>query len=126
MAARVVNRHYDRVLAPSGLRTTAYAILARVAREGPLPLGRLAGRLALDRTTLSRELRPLVASGLVAYATDPADARRRVVTLTEAGEAAVGRARPLWERAQRELVDGFGDGRTAALTSELHALVSAG
>jgi len=125
MAARVVNRHYDRALASCGLTTTAYAILARVAREGSQPLGQLSARLALDRTTLSRELRPLVAAGLLRIAGDPADGRRRVVTLTAEGEVAVERARPLWQSAQNELVDLFGDDRTARLVAELHALLGA-
>ena len=125
MAARVVNRHYDRALAPAGVTTTQYAILVRIDREGPQALGVLAGRLALDRSTLSRELKPLVADGLLADEHDPSDARRRVVRLTRRGAGAVKRARPLWARAQAEVVDDFGDERTALLVHELHALVRA-
>ena len=125
MAARVVNRHYDRALAPAGVTTTQYAILARIDRDGPQPLGMLAGRLALDRSTLSRELKPLVADGLVADRRDASDARRRVVALTRRGAATVKRARPMWAAAQAEFVDGFGDRRTGRLISELHALVGA-
>ena len=125
MAARVVNRHYDRALAPAGVTTTQYAILARVDREGAQPLGVLAGRLALDRTTLSRELKPLLAEGLLADKRDAGDARRRVVSLTRRGSGTVKRARPLWAAAQAELVEDFGDERTGLLVAELHALVGA-
>jgi DNA-binding MarR family transcriptional regulator len=107
------------------LRTTAYAILARVAREGPLPLGRLAGRLALDRTTLSRELQPLLDGGLAGLAADDGDRRRKIVTLTRGGKRRVERARPLWAAAQAELSNEFGDDRTGRLLEELHALVGA-
>lgn len=125
MAARVVNRRYDRALAPAGVTTNQYAILARLDREGPQSLGVLAARLALDRTTLSRELKPLIEGGLLADMRDPGDARRRVVSLTRRGAGTVKRARPLWARAQAEIVDDFGDERTALLVHELHALVGA-
>jgi DNA-binding MarR family transcriptional regulator len=125
MATRLVNRHYDRVLAPAGITTTAYSLLSRLEREGPQPIGVLAGRLAMDRTTLSRELRPLVEDGLVAAKRDQVDARRRVVELTRSGRAKLERARPLWRRAQDELFQAFGAERTTRLMDELYALVEA-
>jgi DNA-binding MarR family transcriptional regulator len=125
MATRLVNRHYDRVLAPAGITTTAYSLLSRLDREGPQPIGVLAGRLAMDRTTLSRELRPLVEDGLVAAKPDKADSRRRIVALTRSGRGKLERARPLWRRAQDELYGTFGAERTTRLMDELYALVEA-
>jgi DNA-binding MarR family transcriptional regulator len=125
MASRVVTRHYDRALAPVGLSTSSYSILSRTEREGPLPLGALAARLAMDRTTLSRELAPLLAAGLLVAPPDERDRRKRIVALTDAGRACVTEARPLWARAQEELADRFGAGRTEELMTELHALVGA-
>jgi len=125
MATRVVNRHYDTTLAPAGITTTAYSILSRLDREGSQPIGALAARMALDRTTLSRELRPLVDSGLLAVRTDDADTRRRVVELTAAGRRKLARALPLWRQAQDELAGAFGPDRTAHLMDELRALVGA-
>jgi DNA-binding MarR family transcriptional regulator len=126
MAARQVSRHYDRALAPAGITVTTYSILARLKFEGPLPLGALAGRLAMDRSTLSREVAPLIASGLVEAAPDGRDARRRVLSLGKSGAARLTTARPLWEAAQAELTDEFGADRTAGLVRELHDLVGAG
>jgi DNA-binding MarR family transcriptional regulator len=125
MATRVVTRHYDRALAPVGLTASSYAILARIDREGPLAVGELAARLALDRTTLSRELGPLLDAGLVRATGDPSDRRRRVVALTAKGSRAVAAARPLWARAQEELAADFGEGRTDTLIGELHSLIGA-
>ena len=125
MASRVITRHYDRALAPAGLSTSAYAILARTSSEGPLPLGALASRLAMDRTTLSRELTPLVDEGLLTAALDTADRRRRLVAITRKGAALVERAHPLWARAQKEVAGDFGVARTRELIAELHALVGA-
>jgi DNA-binding MarR family transcriptional regulator len=125
MASRVITRHYDRALAPVGLSTSAYSILWRTNSEGPLPLGALASRLAMDRTTLSRELTPLLDAGFLTAATDTDDRRRRVVAITRTGAALVERARPLWARAQKEVAGDFGVARTEELIAELHALVGA-
>jgi DNA-binding MarR family transcriptional regulator len=125
MASRVITRHYDRALAPLGLSTSAYAILSRTSGEGPLALGALASRLAMDRTTLSRELTPLVDAGLLTAATDKGDRRRRVVALTRKGAALVARARPAWAQAQKEVAEEFGAARTKKLIAELHTLVGA-
>jgi DNA-binding MarR family transcriptional regulator len=125
MASRVVTRHYDRVLAPMGLSTSSYSILSRTDREGPLPLGELAGRLAMDRTTLTRELAPLVDAGLISATACVDDKRKRIVTLTRKGSRLLEKARPLWADAQRALTRDFGAARTSALMQELHALVGA-
>lgn len=125
MASRVVTRHYDRALAPTGLTTPRYSILSRTSREGPLALGELAARLAMDRTTLTRELAPLVDAGLLTAAPSPEDRRRRVVAVTRKGARLLERARPLWAAAQDDLAAQFGVRRTDALMSELHALVGA-
>jgi DNA-binding MarR family transcriptional regulator len=125
MASRVVTRHYDRALAAAGVTTSGYSILARTQREGPLPLGALAARLAMDRTTLSRELGPLREAGLLTVSADEHDRRKKIVALSKRGVTAVEHARPLWARAQDELADEFGPSRTQELVSELHALIGA-
>jgi DNA-binding MarR family transcriptional regulator len=125
MATRVVNRRYDQALAPAGITTTAYSILSRLDREGPQAIGVLAARMALDRTTLSRELRPLVDDGLLTVRPDRMDTRRRVIEPTRAGRKKLERALPLWRQAQDELAQGFGVERTSRLMDELRALVGA-
>jgi DNA-binding MarR family transcriptional regulator len=126
MASRVVTRHYDRSLAAVGLRANDYSILARLDQDGSLPLGTLAARLAMDRTTLSRESAPLIAAGLLETRPGEHDARIRLLSLSDAGRARVLEARPLWARAQASLREEFGLARTSALIAELHALVGAG
>ena len=125
MATRVVARHYDRALAPVGLTTSAYSILARLDREGAQPQGSLAGGLAMDRTTLSREVAPLIERGLVSVRPGERDRRQKVLAVTPAGRALLKRARPHWSRAQAELTDTFGLKRTDGLLTELHELIGA-
>jgi DNA-binding MarR family transcriptional regulator len=126
MATRIVARHYDHALAPASISTNDYSILVRLAAFGPLALGTLAGLLGMDRSTLSREVAPLVEAGLVEATADAADRRRRVLAVSAEGKARIRQARPLWEKAQADLSAGFGDGRTAALVGELNALAGAG
>lgn len=99
--ARRVSRLYDAELASLGLRVTQYSLLATVARSGVASLAELAERMEMDRTTLSRNLRPLLAQGLLCLVPDPADARRRVAQATREGRARLKAATPAWQRAQR-------------------------
>src|SRR5205807_5405357 len=103
MATRVVARHYDRALAPTGLTTNAYSLLARLEREGAQTVGSLAAGLAMDRTTLSREIAPLVERGLVSSQPGEHDRRQRVLAISGSGVALVEHARPIWANAQDEL-----------------------
>src|SRR5690606_24901024 len=90
----------DHALAGAGLTVNQYSLL-RHART-PQSLGELAASLGMDRTTLTRNLRPLLRDGLLAEVRDE-DPRRRVVALTAAGRQRLARARPLWQRAQRRI-----------------------
>ena len=125
MATRLVTRHYDKALAPAGVSANGYSLLVRLGDEGPLPLGELAARLAMDRSTLSRDVAPLIEEGLVRDAADAADRRRRVLALSPPGGRRVRKAHPLWEQAQAQLTEQFGDERTGELVVELNALIGA-
>jgi DNA-binding MarR family transcriptional regulator len=121
MATRSVNRLYDRALSRAGLRVTGYSILSRLAEDGPLSISELAGRLAMERTTCTREVAPLVDAGLVEGATG-SDRRRRLLRLTSLGERKRAEAYPLWEGVQRMVADEFGDAEVAELLARLRRL----
>ena len=123
MATRVLTRRYDDALRPYGLRTTQYSVLARLADEGPMTVGRLAGRLATERTTLSRELGPLGRRGLIEVAAGD-DRRRRVVSLTPAGSEALDGARPAWTAVQAETRNALGDDTADRLLADLRAVTA--
>ena len=123
MATRVLSRRYDDALRPYGLRTTQYSVLARLADEGPMTVGRLAGRLATERTTLSRELGPLGRRGLIEVAAGD-DRRRRVVSLTPAGSEALDGARPAWTAVQAETRNALGDDTADRLLADLRAVTA--
>ena len=123
MAARSLTRIYDRALEPAGIRTTQFSVLARLLEEGPLPLTHLAGRLAMDRTTLARDLRPLERRGLVAISVG-ADRRVRMAELTPAGRRLVDEVRPLWKQVQRDVRAQLGPDHVARLMDELRAAIA--
>jgi DNA-binding MarR family transcriptional regulator len=111
---RLVSRHYDAHLSRCGLKTTQYSLLAAVANQGPLQQGQLAHLLSLDASTLTRNLRPLVAAGLLSI--DPgADGRSRRVSVTPAGLGLRAQARQHWKRAQVAFNQTVGPDRAVAL-----------
>ena len=94
-AARYLTAAYDRALAPSGLRITQFTILYRLARLGPTTIKRLAAAIAMDRTTLAVNLKPLERDSLlVSRAAE--DRRAKTIEITAMGRAALERALPLW------------------------------
>jgi DNA-binding MarR family transcriptional regulator len=123
MASRSTSRLYDKVLSGAGLRASSFAILAVLAREEPLPIGELAARLTMDRTTCTRELAPLVSSGLVEI-TVGSDRRRRLVQLTSLGKRKRLEARSRWERVQQMLAAEFGDEDVHDLLARLRRLLA--
>ncbi len=117
-AARAVTRFYDDMLAPSGLKATQLTMLGAISISGPTRMSELADMLALDKTTLTRNLKLLEAGGLIAIAAG-ADRRVRVVALTRAGANAVDRALPRWREAQRRMVEHLGEARWRRLVADL-------
>ena len=115
---RRVSRHYDAVVAPSGLKTTQYSLLSHVVSMGPVRPSDLAATMNLDNSTLTRNLQPLVAQGWVEVG-EGSDARSRLVSITEAGRAKRAEAQRLWKQAQMALNQQLGIERVA----RLHALL---
>jgi DNA-binding MarR family transcriptional regulator len=120
-AARGVTRVFDAAMQPCGIKGTPFTLLVAVGMVGRARLTPLAERLGMDRTTLTRNLKPLVDKGFVRIAPGE-DRRSRVVTLTPGGRAALEQALPLWEQAQAKIVAGLGKQRWRGLMADLAAL----
>lgn len=116
--SRLVGRRYDAHLAAVGLKTTQYSLLSALERVGAMRSVDLARLLALDASTLTRNLEPLVEAGWVESAPG-ADRRTRVLRLTRKGAAQRQRARAHWQAAQRELAELLGPRTIAALHAVL-------
>jgi DNA-binding MarR family transcriptional regulator len=121
-AARRISNFYDAELAPSGLRTTQFSILAAVSRSGEITVNAIAERLALDRTTAGKNLRPLEAAKLIKIAPLKQDRRARAITLTAAGLTKFRETIPLWRKAQARFESLNGKGTVASLRTSLKEL----
>ena len=123
-AARHITQFYDQLLAPSGLRTTQFSILAKLRRSGPMTINALAAEMVMDRTTLGRNILPLERDGLIAVEQGSRDRRIKELRVTEAGEARFRAGMKGWVQAQRELEKAFGAKRTADMRALLHAVAA--
>ena len=103
-AARAVARRFDEALRPLGLRSGQFSLLISLNRPEPPTLGSVARLLAMDRTTLTANLKPLERRGLLRVAPDKSDRRARRLCLTEEGRALLDRAVPIW-LATHEVID---------------------
>jgi len=120
--ARAVSRIYAEEMRPAGLARSQYAILGTLDRVGPTTLSALAERLYMERTTLTRNLKPLEKSGLITRAHSDADARVVLIAISEAGRAAFREARRYWRKAQRRMLDLLGESEWRDLEAKLAAL----
>src|SRR6185369_14131273 len=100
--ARAVTRAYDAALRPSGLRATQLSVLVCVAAEGAVSIAALAEYMGMDRSTLTRNLRPLVNEGLVSLGSE-GWRRSRTIAITKKGDERMKKALPYWENAQKAL-----------------------
>jgi DNA-binding MarR family transcriptional regulator len=112
-AARHVTQFYDRYLVPAGLRTTQFAILAKLQRLGPLTINALAERMVMDRTTLGRNIQPLEREGLIVTRPGEHDRRSKELHLTPAGESRLRTAMKAWAHAQEQFEATFGKKRAS-------------
>ena len=123
-AARHITQFYDHFLAPSGLRTTQFSILAKLRRLGPMTINALAAEMVMDRTTLGRNILPLERDGLIAIEQGSRDRRSKELRVTAAGETRFRAGMQGWVQAQRQFEAAFGAERTADMRALLHAVAA--
>ncbi|MBD2215019.1 winged helix-turn-helix transcriptional regulator [Nostoc linckia FACHB-104] len=117
-ASRIVTQVYDAALRPVELAVNQFTLLVAIHLVESTPITRLAAELFTDQTTLTRNLKLLEKRGLVAIA--PGEDRRvKLVSLTTEGEAVLAEAIPLWEQAQSEVMQQFGEEKWQTLLSLL-------
>ena len=97
-AARTVGRRFDEALRPLGLTNGQFSLLMSLNRPEPATIGAVAPLLAMDRTTLTAALKPLVRRGLVEILRETSDRRLKRLVLTASGSALLEEALPIWRR----------------------------
>jgi DNA-binding MarR family transcriptional regulator len=121
--ARTLARRFDEALRPAGLTSGQFSLLMSLNQPQPPSIGAIADLLAMDRTTLTANLKPLVRRGLVKTAVDPDDRRGRLVMLTSAGRAALCQAMPIWKRTHAETDRRLSSAEARAFRAGLSALI---
>jgi DNA-binding MarR family transcriptional regulator len=122
--ARKLSSLYDTVLSRQELTITQYSLLANIELAGQLSHAALAKKAGMERTTLTRNLRPLTRAKWVGAAPGK-DRRQHLLQLTEAGRRKLVRSLPLWEEAQRQLRSQIGSESLPELRALLTATESA-
>src|SRR5689334_20650699 len=113
-AARKITRLYDSMMQESGVRITQFTILSQLMLRGEMPIGRLAGLLGMERTTLTRNLVPLEEQKWITVRAGE-DPRARMIAISAPGRAVVRRAFPYWSSAQAHVGKLLGADGQAAL-----------
>jgi DNA-binding MarR family transcriptional regulator len=125
-AARAIARRFDEALRPVGLSNGQFSLLIALNRPEPPRIGDLAPFLAMDRTTLTANLKPLERRGLIEVVPDARDGRSRRLRLTEAGRDLLVRAVPIWRATHEAVDDDLPDSDGAALRRDLRTLSKPG
>lgn len=121
-ASRRLSQFYDTALAPAGIKSTQYSILAEIDRgstNGALTICELAAAMVMDRSTLGHNLRPLERDDLLVLRLAAGDRRKRYIELTRKGRDLLGRAQRLWRSAEDRFETIFGCGPAAELRAVL-------
>jgi len=124
-ASRAVTQFYEKVLEPTGLKVTQYSLLRNLKLVESVNMSVLAKIMRIDRTTLNRNMKPLVNAGLITVNSGE-DSRSRQVMLTLAGKDALVNALSLWDEAQTSLEEYLGTAELESFEkslSKLEALV---
>src|SRR5215467_2618985 len=121
-AARAVARRFDAALRPLGLTNGQFSLLMSLNRPDPPSIGSVSALLAMDRTTLTANLKPLERRGLVQVTIDDADKRTRRLALTPAGRALLIVAVPIWKQTHAIVEDLLPRANCEELRVDLRAL----
>jgi DNA-binding MarR family transcriptional regulator len=122
-AARAVIKLYDESLKPAELKITQFDLLSSLMALGSSTLSELAQDMAIDRTTLTRNLDILEGRGLVVTQAGE-DRRERQLSLSDKGIAVVAAAYPLWQAAQAQAIELAGRANWTAAAPVLRRLAS--
>lgn len=121
-AARALARRFDEALKPVGITSGQFSLLMSLNRPEPPTIGAVASLLAMDRTTLTANLKPLERRGMLETVVDAKDKRSRRIKLTESGLASLASAMPIWTGTHADIDATIGAEGVTALRSGLRAV----
>ncbi len=121
---RVVTQVFEDIFRQEGidLKGTQYSLLVNVFAHGPTPITRLSEILVMDRTSLARNLKPLINKGYLKVSSGE-DKRRKIVELTPQGMQILTKAYPHWKSAQKTVVKEIGEGNWKLMFDSINSFV---
>ena len=122
-SARAITQRYEEALTPTGLHATQFSLLVATRLMNTTTISQLAKALVMDRTTLTRNIKPLEKQGLLRVTLGKDDRREREVTLTGSGQTILEKALPLWKVVQKDVKKELGQDRFDRLLHDLSATV---
>src|SRR5206468_12298267 len=123
-ASRTIGRRFDEALRPVGLNNWQFTLLVMLDRPSPLTVNGLAEELGMDRTTTTKNLKPLQRRGLLEIRQDEKDARVRRIVLTDAGGALLAKAFRHWQAANDAVAASLKGGDLARIHAALETIAS--
>ena len=121
-AARSITQFYGRFLSNSGVGASQYSILKIAYIADGIPISKMAEIAVMERTTLTRNLRPLEKQGLIAIQ-QGVDRRGKIVKITKKGISLLKKVQPKWEQAQLEMEKRLGSNKFDKLITDLAQVV---
>ncbi len=121
-ATRTVTQLFDDAMQPTGIRATQFTLLAAISSTGTVAIRQLSQILVMDRTTLTRNLKPLETRRLIKIVPGE-DRRTRTLTLTDKGRKTLEKSLPFWRKAQAEVIERLTPKRWRDLLKQLDSTV---
>jgi DNA-binding MarR family transcriptional regulator len=118
--SRIVTRVYDDSMRPLGITASQYTLLAQLAARDAITAVEIGHELDIEKSTLSRNLKRLLALGHINM-DPPAGRRGRGLHLTPKGQAILKDAFPIWQDAQKRAFTVMGAESRNTLDSLLHS-----
>jgi DNA-binding MarR family transcriptional regulator len=122
-ATRVITKRYDEFLYPLGLKITQYSMLMNITRNRGITTTELAKVMLMDQTTVTRNLQLLEKKDYILFLEEGKDLRSKQIQISQKGQKMIEQAKPLWEKAQREIKDELGDQIFNVIISSLNLLI---
>nr|WP_132550968.1 MarR family winged helix-turn-helix transcriptional regulator [Pectinatus cerevisiiphilus] len=117
-ASRAITQFYDDTLKPSGLTITQLSLLRHLEMVEVATISELAKMVQIDRTTLNRNMKPLIREGFIDIRQGK-DSRTRQISLTLQGKDAAAKGWKLWKVAQKKIEKYMGNTELAKLVQLL-------
>jgi DNA-binding MarR family transcriptional regulator len=117
LLSRVITGVYDDALAESGLKVSQFSLLSAVANEEDTRPTELANALAMDESTLSRNVGRMCARGWLRLEPGNDDRRSHQIAVTDKGMALLRQSYPAWQKVQSQLIERLGPDGVSALRS---------